>query len=49
MVAMICYNPLVFGLLVVFLALGYGYFLLTAQNSSHAIEANRARAELKAS
>jgi ethanolamine permease len=28
---MVYFNPLIFGLFVVFMALGYGYFLLTGQ------------------
>jgi ethanolamine permease len=31
---MIYYNPLIFGLFVLFLALGYGYFLLTSHHRS---------------
>ena len=36
MVTMIYFNPLVFGLFVGFMALGYGYFLLTGQYRAHA-------------
>ncbi|CAN5172458.1 ethanolamine permease [soil metagenome] len=49
MATMIYYNPLVFGLFLLFLALGYAYFLMTAQNRSHAIAAHSAAADLKAS
>jgi ethanolamine permease len=34
---MIYYNPLIFGLFVLFLALGYGYFLLTSHHRSQAM------------
>ncbi|MFM9902512.1 MAG: ethanolamine permease [Polaromonas sp.] len=36
MVTMIYFNPLVFGLFVGFMALGYGYFLLTGQHRAQA-------------
>jgi len=49
MATMVSYNPLVFGLFVVFLALGHAYFGLTAQNRHHAIAASSAGAELKTS
>ncbi|MFZ3141192.1 ethanolamine permease [Polaromonas sp.] len=49
MATMIYYNPLVFGLFVLFLALGYAYFRMTAQNRSQAIAASIAGAGLKTS
>ena len=49
MVTMIYYNPLVFGLFVAFLALGYGYFLLTARNRNDAVSAQSAGVGLKTS
>lgn len=37
MITMIYYNPLIFGIFVGFMALGYVYFLMTANNRSRAI------------
>lgn len=37
MATMIYYNPLIFVLFLVFLALGYGYFMLTGHQRSHAV------------
>ena len=44
MATMIYYNPLIFGLFLVFLALGYGYFLLTGHHRVNAINAAAQRA-----
>lgn len=38
---MIYYNPLIFVLFLVFLALGYGYFMLTSSHRAHAVHAAR--------
>jgi ethanolamine permease len=37
MITMIYYNPLIFGLFLVFLALGYGYFMLTSSHRAQAV------------
>jgi ethanolamine permease len=39
MATMIYYNPLIFGIFVAFLALGYGYFLLTGSHRTRAMTA----------
>ncbi len=39
MVTMIYYNALIFGLFVLFLALGYGYFLMTGKHRANALYA----------
>ena len=38
MFTMIYYNPLIFGLFLVFLALGYGYFMLTSKHRARAVD-----------
>lgn len=44
MATMIYYNPLIFGIFLVFLALGYGYFLLTGHHRDSAASAMKAAA-----
>jgi ethanolamine permease len=45
LVTMIYYNALIFGIFLGFLALGYGYFLLTSHHRSNAIALNATAAE----
>src|SRR5450830_1072350 len=46
MATMIYYNPLIFGIFLAFLAIGYGYFLLTGHHRTRAIAMNNMAADL---
>lgn len=43
---MIYYNALIFGIFLGFLAIGYGYFLLTSHHRTHALAMNNMAADL---
>jgi len=45
MATMIYYNPLIFGIFLGFLALGYGYFLMTSHHRTNAIAMNAMAAD----
>jgi len=45
MITMIYYNALIFGIFLGFLALGYGYFLMTSHHRSNAIVMNAVAAD----
>jgi ethanolamine permease len=46
MATMIYYNALIFGIFLGFLAIGYGYFLLTSHHRTHALAMNNMAADL---
>lgn len=46
MATMIYYNALIFGIFLGFLAIGYGYFLMTSHHRTHALAVNNMAADL---